>query len=53
MGSDITLSSAVRSNLLSLQNTADLLAKTQEKLATGKGVHYHLVLLKESVNKSS
>ena len=39
MASDITLSSAVRSNLLSLQNTADLLASTQEKLATGKKVN--------------
>ena len=29
------LSSSVRSNLLSLQNTADLLGKTQERLATG------------------
>ena len=39
MGSEITLSSAVRSNLLSLQNTADLLGKTQERLATGKKVN--------------
>ena len=39
MGSEITLSSAVRSNLLSLQNTANLLASTQEKLATGKKVN--------------
>lgn len=31
----ITLSSAVRSNLLSLQNTASLLATTQNRLATG------------------
>ncbi|MEM6383892.1 MAG: flagellin [Pseudomonadota bacterium] len=37
--SDITLSSAVRSNLLSLQNTADLLAQTQERLATGLEVN--------------
>jgi flagellin len=37
--SDITLSSAVRSNLLSLQGTADLLARTQERLATGKEVN--------------
>lgn len=37
--SDITLSSAVRNNLLSLQNTADLLGKTQERLATGKKVN--------------
>lgn len=37
--SDITLSSAVRSNLLSLQNTADLMSKTQERLATGLKVN--------------
>ncbi len=39
MASDITLSSAVRSNLLSLQKTADLLSKTQGKLATGLKVN--------------
>ena len=33
--SEITLSSSVRSNLLSLQNTANLLSQTQDKLATG------------------
>lgn len=32
---EITLSGAVRSNLLSLQNTAELLGATQQKLATG------------------
>lgn len=37
--SDITLSSAVRSNLLALQNTADLLSSTQERLATGLKVN--------------
>lgn len=37
--SDITLSKAVRSNLLSLQNTANLMSKTQERLATGKKVN--------------
>ncbi|MEZ5876289.1 MAG: flagellin [Tepidamorphaceae bacterium] len=36
---DITLSKAVRSNLLSLQNTSNLLAKTQERLATGLRVN--------------
>ena len=36
---DITLSSAVRTNLLSLQSTADALASTQEKLATGLKVN--------------
>ncbi|MEM7618990.1 MAG: flagellin [Pseudomonadota bacterium] len=37
--SDITLSSSVRSNLLALQNTADLLGLTQERLATGLKVN--------------
>ncbi|GAB5510970.1 MAG: hypothetical protein Rhims3KO_23710 [Hyphomicrobiales bacterium] len=37
--SDVTLSSAVRSNLISLQNTADLMSKTQERLATGQKVN--------------
>ncbi len=37
--SDIILSSAVRSNLLSLQNTADLLEVTQKRLATGLRVN--------------
>src|SRR5712691_9914840 len=37
--SDIILSKAVRSNLTSLQQTADLIAKTQTRLATGKKVN--------------
>jgi len=37
--SNITLSSAVRQNLLSLQGTADLLAQTQGRLASGKKVN--------------
>ena len=37
--SNITLSAAVRQNLLSLQGTADLLATTQDRLATGKKVN--------------
>jgi flagellin len=37
--SDIVLSAAVRQNLLSLQSTANLLATTQERLATGKKVN--------------
>jgi flagellin len=37
--SNITLSAAVRQNLLSLQGTADLLSQTQERLATGKKVN--------------
>jgi len=39
MPNDVTLSASVRSNLLSLQNTAELLARTQERLATGKKVN--------------
>jgi flagellin-like hook-associated protein FlgL len=37
--SDINLSGAVRRNLLSLQNTAELLGRTQERLATGNKVN--------------
>ncbi len=37
--SDIVLSASVRQNLLSLQSTADLLATTQARLATGKKVN--------------
>ena len=37
--SDIVLSASVRQNLLSLQSTADLLAQTQNRLATGKKVN--------------
>ncbi|MGN6486488.1 MAG: flagellin N-terminal helical domain-containing protein, partial [Devosia sp.] len=37
--SDISLSKAVRSNLLSLQSTAASMAKTQERLATGLKVN--------------
>src|SRR3974390_3201984 len=37
--SNITLSAAVRQNLLSLQDTANLLASTQTRLATGKKVN--------------
>jgi len=37
--SDIVLSSGVRSNLLQLQQTSDLIATTQTKLATGKRVN--------------
>ncbi len=39
MGSNITLSSGIRSNLLNLQGTADLLATTQKRLSTGKKVN--------------
>src|SRR5690606_20897283 len=39
MGSDIVLSAGVRQNLLSLQNTASLMATTQNRLATGKKVN--------------
>ncbi|HVW92592.1 MAG TPA: DUF1522 domain-containing protein, partial [Devosia sp.] len=37
--SDITLSASVRQNLLSLQSTSQLLATTQERLATGNKVN--------------
>src|SRR3569833_1803542 len=37
--SDITLSAAVRSNLLSLQNTASLLDTTQTRLATSNKIN--------------
>ena len=37
--SDVVLSSGVRSNLLQLQKTADLISQTQNKLATGKRVN--------------
>ncbi len=36
---DVNLSKAVRSNLLSLQSTAESMAKTQERLATGLKVN--------------
>ncbi|WP_321447085.1 flagellin [uncultured Cohaesibacter sp.] len=37
--SDITLSAGVRANLLSLQNTADMMQTTQGRLSTGKKVN--------------
>jgi flagellin len=37
--SDVTLSKAVRANLLSLQNTAQMMDKTQSRLATGNKVN--------------
>lgn len=39
MASDISLSSATRSNLLSLQKTTDLISRTQDRLSTGKKVN--------------
>src|SRR3954465_14029177 len=39
MAQEITLSSATRSNLLSLQNTTGLIGRTQERLATGLKVN--------------
>jgi flagellin len=36
---DITLSAGVRSNLISLQQTADLMTRTQSRLSTGKKVN--------------
>ena len=32
---DVTLTAAVRQNLLSLQSTSDLIAQTQNRLSTG------------------
>lgn len=37
--SEVTLSSAVRQNLLSMQSTATMMASTQNRLATGKRVN--------------
>ncbi|GBD50292.1 flagellin N-terminal helical domain-containing protein [Methylopila sp. Yamaguchi] len=37
--SDVTLNSAVRSNLRTLQSTTDLMAQTEERLSTGKKVN--------------
>lgn len=37
--SQVSLSKAVRQNLMSLQSTADLMASTQQKLSTGKRVN--------------
>jgi flagellin-like hook-associated protein FlgL len=39
MSGDIVLSSGIRANLLSLQNTASLISSTQEKLSTGLKVN--------------
>src|SRR3569832_1000280 len=39
MSNGITLSAGVRANLLSLQNTAQLMQTTQNRLATGKKVN--------------
>jgi flagellin-like hook-associated protein FlgL len=39
MASNIVLSAGVRQNLLALQNTADLMSLTQNRLATGKKVN--------------
>ena len=36
---NIVLTSAVRSNLVALQNTSEMQAKVQERLATGKKVN--------------
>jgi flagellin len=39
MANDITLSNATRTNLLSLQNTSNLIGQTQQRLATGLKVN--------------
>ena len=36
---DISLTASMRSNLLSLQQTQDLMDQTQERLSTGKKVN--------------
>jgi flagellin-like hook-associated protein FlgL len=37
--SDVTLSASVRGNLLSLQNTANLIGRTQDRLSTGLAIN--------------
>ncbi len=37
--SDITLTQGIRDNLLSLQNTSDLMSRTQNRLATGRKIN--------------
>lgn len=39
MANDVTLSKGVRANLLSLQQTAEMMSRTQERLSTGKKVN--------------
>jgi flagellin len=39
MANNIVLSSAIRASLLTLQSTADLQSRVQERLATGKKVN--------------
>src|SRR5581483_4753155 len=39
MSDNVTLSAAVRQNLLALRDTANLMATTQQRLATGKKVN--------------
>lgn len=39
MANDVTLSKGVRSNLLSLQQTAEMMSRVQERLSTGKKVN--------------
>lgn len=39
MANDISLTASMRSNLVSLQQTTDLLARTQDRLSTGKKVN--------------
>jgi hypothetical protein len=43
MTSDVVLSAALRSNLLTLQNTQNLIDKTQFNLATGRSVNSALL----------
>ena len=39
MANNVTLSAGVRANLLSLQNTAEMMNSVQQRLATGKKVN--------------
>lgn len=42
MATDVTLTSAIRTNLLSLQKTASLISRTQDRLSTGRKVNSSL-----------
>lgn len=48
MAQEITLSTATRTNLLSLQNTTGLIRSTQERLATGLKVDARSTTLSRS-----
>ena len=48
---DIVLTAGVRSNLLQLQKTSDLITATQTKLATGKRVNSALDISDDLVSR--